>query len=185
MTGFLHTVPALKETMERLVPGSVHLVDESLLADARASSPEAVAERVAARVEELRELAEGPLVVTCSTIGDVAERSPGVLRIDRPMARKAAALGGRVGVVVALESTIEPTVNLLREEGVEEVVVKLVEGAWGAEDYLERIADTARELAAEVDVVVLAQASMAGAAELLDIPALTSPAATAEYLNRR
>lgn len=184
MPAFLHTAPAVAETMERLLPGSLHLVDESLLADARVAGPGAVADRVAERVAQLQEKTGGPVVVSCSTIGDVAERIPGVIRIDRPMARKAAELGGTVGVVVALESTIGPTTTLLRQEGVEEVVVRLAEGAWGSPDYLGKIAETARSLAPEVDVVVLAQASMAGAADLLDFPVLTSPAVAAEFLTR-
>ncbi len=185
MVAFLHTAPAVAETMGRLLPGSVHLLDESLLADARTSGPESVADRVAARVAQLRERADGPVVVSCSTIGGVAERIPGVIRIDRPRARRAAELGGTVGVVVALESTIGPTTALLREEGVGEIVVRLAEGAWGSADYLERIAETARALKPEVDVVVLAQASMAGAAELLDFPVLTSPEAAAAWLSGR
>ncbi|MDR7330419.1 hypothetical protein [Corynebacterium guangdongense] len=184
MPAFLHTAPAVAETMERLLPGSVHLVDESLLVDARSSGPDAVAGRVAARLAQLQEQTDGPVVVSCSTIGDVAERTPGVIRIDRPMARRAAELGGRVGVVVALESTIEPTTRLLREEGVGDMVVRLAEGAWGSGDYLERIAETARSLTPEADVIVLAQASMAGAAGLLDFPVLTSPEIAAEFLTR-
>ena len=171
---------------------AVHVVDESLLELARASGPEAALGGVRDRIDQLGERGARVVVCTCSTIGDVAERAATkvpTLRVDRPMARRAVALGARIGVVAALESTLVPTKALVEEEAAaagEQPAIELVvvDGAWTdfeADDmvgYLQRIADSARALADRVDVIVLAQASMAAAVghlEDLAVPVLSSP----------
>lgn len=134
------------------------------------------------------------VVCTCSTIGGVAERTPPnprfrAARIDRAMADRAVQLGPRILLVAALQSTLEPTRDLLRESaerlGVEiEMEMLCVEQAWplfergDTAGYLEAIA-RAVSAAAGADVVVLAQASMAGALPLLEglgVEVLASPA---------
>src|SRR5256885_293718 len=59
------------------------------------------------------------LLCTCSTLGTCADQmnDPRVLRIDRAMARRATAQGGRILVAACVASTLEPTVLLLRESG--------------------------------------------------------------------
>jgi hypothetical protein len=171
--GFLHTAEVHVATFRGLVadlaPGwrDRHVVDPGLLADARAGIP--VEERVRVRLGELA--GADVIVCTCSTIGAEAERA-GVLRGDRPMARAAVAVGGRIAVAYAVESTLEPTTALLRDEdpGAELVLVPCLE-AWEffeAGDlgrYHEAVASRLRPVAAEV--IVLAQPSMAPAADLL------------------
>ncbi|KGN38239.1 aspartate/glutamate racemase family protein [Knoellia subterranea] len=202
--GYLHTSPVHVPTFDRLTQEhsaeakTLHVVDEDALTLARAASPSAVAEVVAAHVRDLRERGADVIVCTCSTIGAIAEglrAEPKVLRVDRPMARRAVALGARVGVVVALESTVQPTVDLLREEAAVagreiEVLVELAEDAWDLFEkgdhaaYLTVVAETARDVAARADVVVLAQASMLGALDLLRdlaVPALASPTTAVDH----
>lgn len=208
LPGFLHTSPAHVPTFEALLaelypgPAALHVVDETLLADAREHGPEVVAERVAAHLVGLRGRGAGIVCCTCSTIGDVAERvAPDlpVFRVDRPMAARAVAAGRRIAVVTAVESTLLPTRDLLEQEARaagRDVDVRLVvsDGAWerfeaGDQDgYLARIADTARRMAVPADVVVLAQASMAGAEPLLEdlpVPVLSSPRLAVEHLPPR
>ena len=105
---FLHTAPVHIATFDRLlaeidpeIPVR-HIVDESLLAEARAagSITPALARRVADIVTAALDDA-GVVVCTCSTIGGCAEAAPHapqrtVLRIDRPMAEQAVALGHRI-----------------------------------------------------------------------------------------
>lgn len=171
--GFLHTadvhVATFRALVASLAPGwrDEHVVDASLLADARAGIP--VEERVRARLGELA--GADVIVCTCSTIGPEAERA-GVLRGDRPMARAAVAIGGRIAVAYAVSSTLEPTTGLLLDEdpSAELVPVPCLE-AWEffeAGDlgrYHSAIADRLRDV--DADVIVLAQPSMAPAAALL------------------
>jgi hypothetical protein len=105
------------------------------------------------------------------------------------MAESAVATGGRVALVVAVESTIALTRQLFEEcaanAGSSATLLdapcldawELFEAGDHAA-YLDRVARHVQVLADDVDVVVLAQASMAPAADLvgdLSIPVLSSP----------
>jgi len=203
--GFLHTAQVHVATFEalsrELMPSAhtVHRVDPSALDLAR---QDGTGERVRAVVDghlsELREAGCEVVLCTCSTLGELAEGLSGdgleVIRIDRPMLRRAVTLGPRIGVLVALASTVEPTTRVLAEEaaGTESAVsveVRVVDRAWDAflcgdaEDYRSRIAEAAVALSSRCDVVVLAQASMEPAAALLAglaTPVLTSPRSAIE-----
>lgn len=203
--GFLHTatvhVATFRQLMGELAPGrpEAHLVDERLLADARADGlTPALVERLHERLGELRAAGADLIVCTCSTIGAAAEQAGAavgvpVLRADRPMADAAVAAGPRIAVVAAVESTMEPTMALLRESAARAgravtLVAAPCYAAWrhfesGAPDrYHAEVAAHVRAVLDRphdhVDVVVLAQASMAPAAALLPgLPVLTSPRA--------
>lgn len=187
--GFLHAAEVHVATFDRLVGEAVgtavetvHRVRPDLLDVARRAGPAAVADDVRAVLDDLHGAGAEVVVCTCSTLGPVAEavagRAPAVLRVDRPGAALAVRRGGRAGLVVALASTLEPSSALLREEatraGTSVVVVPVVvEGAWAAFEggdqasYDALVAAAARGLADDVDVVLLAQASMLGALDLL------------------
>ncbi|WP_234362145.1 aspartate/glutamate racemase family protein [Streptomyces sp. IMTB 1903] len=189
----LHTsplhVPVFDALRDRHHPGAVlrHLVVPELLDRAREHGPRSVAPALR---ELLAGAGPGPVLVTCSTIGATAEaQAPAlgapVLRVDRPMAAAAVRTGPRIAVLAALASTFAPTAELLAEEaGGRPVSVRthLVDGAWEAFEagdtarYLARVA-AAADAVTGADVIVLAQASMAGAAEsaTTGIPVLASP----------
>jgi hypothetical protein len=166
-----------------------HLVHEELLARAVREGPEAVADDVAAVLRDAVAGGARAVLCTCSTIGDVAESCGAalgvpVLRVDRPMAA-AAARHRRIVVVAALHSTLAPTAALIRDEAAgreTELRTVLVEGAWerfeaGDRDgYLAAVA-AAVDGIGDADVIVLAQASMAAAAERTGsrVPVLSSP----------
>jgi aspartate/glutamate racemase len=198
---FLHTADVHVFTFSGLLSEvargamDVHLVDAELLSDARRHGLDADIEaRVLAHLRELAVREPGAIVCTCSTLGGSAERlaqeiETPVVRIDRPMAESAVAHGGRIALVVAVASTLAPTRQLFEEcaanAGSE---VTLVDApcldAWERFEagdqagYLDRVARHVRGLADDVDVVVLAPASMAPAADLvgdLSIPILSSP----------
>lgn len=200
--GFLHTAAVHRATFAGLVReasaevGDLHIVDEQLLATALSDGITAeLSERVHRRLMELRDQGAAVIVCTCSTLGGLAEThgddlGPRVLRVDRPMAERAAAIGGRVGVVYAVESTASPTMSLLDEcvaasaSTATQIVPEPCLEAWPSfergdlEDYFVRVAAHARGLARSVDVVVLAQASMAPVTEMLvdlHLPVLCSP----------
>ncbi|MFG2292897.1 aspartate/glutamate racemase family protein [Streptomyces sp. NPDC048603] len=194
-TSLLH-IPVFDALRDREHPGAVlhHVVRPALLARARAAGPEAV-------VDELRGLlweagaSGGTVLCTCSTVGGAAEALAGelgvaVLRVDRPMAAEAVRLGPRIVVLATLESTVGPTVELIREEaraGGREVAVRtaVVPGAFdrfeagdldGSLALVTAAADAYTR--ADTDVIVLAQVSMAGAAAPAgrSVPVLAGPA---------
>lgn len=198
--GLLHTSDVHRPVFDDLVaatdPASstVTVVDETLLARARRSgvADPALADAVKARLVELVDEGAGSIVCTCSTIGGLAESvgaelGVDVVRVDRAMAERAVAIGGRIVVLAALESTVTPTHDLIlavaRGRGAEvEIVTRLVAEAWDrfeADDiagYHTLVAE-AIDRVGDADAVVLAQASMAPAAELVDagVPVLSSP----------
>lgn len=205
--GLLHTVPALAATFDAAVrerlPGAdtLHVVDPSLLADAiRTGVTEAVQERVAARLRHLAADGATAVLVTCSSIGEAVDAAASsvpvpVLRVDASMAAEAVRLAnaagervgrrGRIAVLATLAATLGPTGRLLERAAGEATVsisATVVDGAVAARDAGDQeehdrlIRDAVRAL--DVDVVVLAQASMAGAAASAGatVPVLTSPA---------
>jgi len=198
----LHTVLSLPPTFaalaEELAPGAdvFHVVDESLLGVARREGrlSATTRRRVLGHVESAAEAGADVVLVTCSSIGPAVDDSRGfvsvpVLRVDEPMADEAVRLGARVGVLATLRTTLEPTAELVgrraREAGKQvEVVSRLCDGAFESlqagdrERHDELVRAGLRELAAGVDVVVLAQASMARVAEAagdVTVPVLSSP----------
>ena len=199
--GFLHTSAVHTDTFERLAAQAdatvetVTLVDESLLDDARVHGPtsDQVRAGVNAALDRFVERGVRAIVCTCSTIAGSAElegmnRSIKVLRVDRPMAEAAVAVGRRITVLAALESTVGPTTELIDEVARArsmdlDVVVRLCEGAWECFEagdiggYLAIVAAECDVVAAASDVIVLAQASMAGAADICAtrVPVISSP----------
>lgn len=198
---FLHTAPVHVQTFDALLrqlrpqARARHVVREDLLAAAHRNH--AGARGLEGSVSEaVAGLATGPgsvVLCTCSTIGGVAEAAAArsgisLIRVDRAMAEQAVAAGSDILVAAALASTLAPTEALILESafraGAKPRVARLlVEDAWPFflrgefESYLRCIADALRS-AAEFDVVVFAQASMAGAAELcsgLRVAVLSSP----------
>ena len=199
---FLHTSPVHVATFERLMQAAdpaikvEHAVHEDLLEDARRVGP--TDPDLVRRVHEaMRGVALGGaslVVCTCSTIGGSAESMATggrftALRIDRAVADRAVQLGPRILVVAALESTLRPTADLIHESAAMlgtrvDIELLLVDGAWShflvgdQVAYVQSIANAIRGARRFVDVVVLAQASMAPAAQLLAdlaVEVLSSP----------
>lgn len=177
---------------------TVNVVDESLLKNTIRLghlTPETT-RRVLAQVLTAADGGADVVLVTCSSIGpavDLARAAVAVpvIRVDEAMADEAVRLGRRIGVIATLRTTLEPTAELVRARaalaGAEvALTAHLCEGAFEA---LGR-GDTAthdklvlaglRDLRDRVEVIVLAQASMARVAEMLPadertVPILTSP----------
>ncbi|QFT91321.1 hypothetical protein FIU86_00575 [Roseovarius sp. THAF9] len=135
--------------------------------------------------------APGPVLCTCTTLGPVAEVS-GAMRVDWPMMRAAAQAQGPVLMAFCLESTCAPSLALLEralaEDGTPQKVYPLpmpqywpLFEAGEADAFDAVIAGEVRqavEAQGDVAVVVLAQASMDGAAARLkdlNVPVLSCP----------
>jgi hypothetical protein len=178
----------------------VTVIDEALLERARITAPDHL-DVVGGVADRLAELHGADVVIcTCSTIGAIAElvgagAGMRVVRVDRPMAERAVHVGDRITVIAAVESTVGPTRDLIGEVAESTgrspaVEVMIVAGAWGRfevgdhDGYLDHIARAIETAAGSCDVVVLAQASMAGAADRVDVevPVLSSPRLAVESL---
>lgn len=140
--------------------------------------------------DEFREI-DGPVVCTCTTIGAIAEDA-GAIRIDWPMMQEAAKTGGPIIFAYCLDSTYQPSLALLdralEEAGAPTKVHAMPLGQYwplfeaGQTDAFSAVlASEIRgmvEHKRDIACVILAQASMAGAAALLSdlpIPVFSSP----------
>lgn len=200
--GLLHTSATHRERFTALLQEMasadvtwVHDVREDLLRAALDDAPESGQVRaIGAALTALRGQGAGQVLCTCSSIGRLAERAGAelgipTLRVDRPMAERAVSLGSNILVVACLSSTLVPTAALLREVAILadrriEIETLYLPAAWrhfedGDEPAFARaIAGAILDSRSAVDAVVLAQASMASATELLSalpVPVLSSP----------
>ncbi len=175
----------------------INLVDDSLIQDVIKAGkvPDAVAKRLNAYYSAAVDAGADVIFNTCSSIGEVAAQARGsvpvpIVKIDDAMTLKAVGMGNSVGVLATLPTTLGPTVRLVQHQAAQQkktltVVEGLAEGAFDAlmagdnarHDAL--ILETARKVAPQVDVIVLAQGSMARMQETLTAatgkPVLASP----------
>jgi Asp/Glu/hydantoin racemase len=200
----VHTVAGLMPVFQELakgLPGDVkisNIVDESLLEDAIAAGglTQSVNRRVVDHILSAADSGAVAVLATCSSIGPAVEIASRlvdvpVLRIDEPMASAAIESGRRIGVLATVASTLNPTVDLLRRctQGLEkdvEITPVLRDEAFTAirssdgARHDQIIGEALMDLAADVDVIVLAQASMARVVATLEpgalcVPVLSSP----------
>jgi Asp/Glu/hydantoin racemase len=214
----IHTVGSLAPVFDGLVREALpdvetsDTVDERLLEETIAAGriPDAVARRLEGHVDRAVRDGADLVLVTCSSMGPVVEAITArsevpVLRVDEAMADAALAVGGRIGVIATLATTLEPTADVVRRRAAEsgrsagavEIVRRLVEGAFAElkagnlERHDELVRAGLRELLPRVDVVVLAQASMARVAgqltadDTMGKPILASPRLAVERVAER
>ena len=177
---------------------SFNIVDDSLIKDviAQGSLTPPIAARVVDQVALAERAGADAILVTCSSIGEAVElaarlcRVP-VVRVDQAMADRAVAIGGRIGVLATLPTTLGPTEDLVRrraDRAGRSVAVNaqvcpgafeaLMAGDAAAHDAM--VGAALQTMIRESDVVLLAQASMARVAEGLAVgetavPVLASP----------
>jgi len=209
--GLVHTsatlVPVFGQLCKTKLPGVnvFNIADDSLVKGIIASgslTPQ-IARRVAGYLESAELAGADYIMVTCSSIGPAVEAAAKligvpVLRVDQPMADQAVVLGQTIGVIATLRTTLEPTADLIARRAAlagrpVNIVSRLCEGAFEAlmsgdaakHDAL--VATALKELAQQVEVVVLAQASMARVVDTLPagevtVPVLASPGIAVDYL---
>ncbi|MEB0056747.1 MULTISPECIES: aspartate/glutamate racemase family protein [unclassified Variovorax] len=198
----VHTGPAtvqpIKQQFQELLPDVrvINIVDDSLLNDVIAAGhlTEAVAGRILTYMQEGQKMGAVAILNACSSVGEAATAARAglsipVVKIDERMAERAVALGPRIGVVATVRTTLEPTIRLIRAKAEEtgqqiEISEGLAEGAFQAllegktEAHDEVVRRTILSLVDKVDVIVLAQASMARLTSSLGdlkVPVLSSP----------
>jgi Asp/Glu/hydantoin racemase len=209
--GLIHTsatlVPVFAQLCKDKLPGVevFNIVDDSLVKGiiAAGSLTAQIARRVAGYLESAELAGADYIMVTCSSIGPAVEAGAKligvpVLRVDQPMADKAVATGKKVGVIATLRTTLEPTADLIQRRADKagkkiELTSNLCEGAFealmsgDAATHDAKVAAALKELSHQVDVIVLAQASMARVVETLEpeekrVPILASPGIAVDYL---
>lgn len=185
MLAIIHTTTATVEPLRALADELlddcrvINFVDDSILPElARTGGElETVTERVTHYARFAAAAGADVILEACSSIGELVVPmqqvvSTPVVRIDRAMAELAVARGARIGVVATLPTTLGPTMRLLAERAAAAGRTVTLHPALASEAYQLLMAgdrdghDTAllatlMELAPQVDVVVLAQASMA------------------------
>jgi len=197
----IHTSPSLTPMFQSLcatwLPGVevFHMVDESLIRNTVAAGrlEKVTIRRVISQIDSAGLAGADAVLVTCSSIGEAVTTAEGlfdfpVIRVDDAMAQKAVGMGNRIGVLATLRTTLEPTTALVHRmadtvaAGRQITVIDMLcEGAFDAvmsgdgptHDTIVRAALT--QLMAQVDVVVLAQASMARVLATMDPASLTVP----------
>jgi Asp/Glu/hydantoin racemase len=193
----LHTSPTLTPLFTSLCRQHLpetqifHMVDESLIKQTISAEKlqKVTVRRLISMVESAAETGVDGVLVTCSSSGPAvsfAARlfSIPVIRVDEAMAEKAVSQGGRIGVLATLRTTLEPTTALLREKSAAAAVTTQIEeslcdGAFNAvlagdtETHDRIVSKALTDLGRKVDLVVLAQASMARV--LQQMPAMTVP----------
>jgi Asp/Glu/hydantoin racemase len=209
--GLIHTsatlVPMFQQLCQQQLPGVnvFNIVDDSLIKDviARGELTAPTARRVVNYVGSAEAAGADYIMVTCSSIGAAVEAAAAltsvpVLRVDQPMADLAVQTGSRIGVIATLPTTLAPTSDLVKRRAAlagKEIALtaRLCEGAFEAlmsgdtARHDTMVADALRELSNEVDVILLAQASMARVVDNLAeadrrVPILASPPQAVKHL---
>ena len=209
--GLIHTsatlVPVFAELCNQYLPNIkvFNIVDDSLIKNVIACNEltPAAARRVVNYVGSAELAGADYILVTCSSIGTAVETAASltnvpVIRVDQPMADLAVQTGKRIGVIATLSTTLQPTSDLVRRRALFaqkeiELTAVLCKGAFEAlmsgntiaHDAM--VAEALGELVKKVDVIVLAQASMARVVDSLSIaqksiPILASPTIAIQYL---
>ncbi|MBF4470519.1 aspartate/glutamate racemase family protein [Flavobacterium sp. HJJ] len=203
--GFVHTsatlVPLFQQLSSEFLSGveTFNIVDDSLIKDVikKGKLMPNTAARVVSHVQAAEAAGADVILVTCSSIGRAIETAATlsavpVIRVDQAMADEAVQISSKIGVIATLPTTLEPTSDLVQrraEAAGKKVTIssKLCEGAFealmsgDAPKHDEMVAKALKELMKEVDVIVLAQASMARVVDGLSadeklVPILASPA---------
>jgi glutamate racemase len=209
--GLVHTSATLVSVFAQLCKEKLpdvevfNIADDSLVKGIReaGSLTAQISRRVAGYLESAELAGADYIMVTCSSIGPAVEAGAKltgvpVLRVDQPMADQAVQTGKRIGVIATLSTTLEPTADLIQRRAAIvrkpiEITSKLVDGAFEAlmagdgATHDAKVAAALKELSQQVDVIVLAQASMARVVDTLKpedkrVPILASPGIAVDYL---
>lgn len=200
------TVAPIGALAAELVPNAriINLVDDSLLKDAMAAGEvtPAIRRRLAQYMTIGQEMGADVILNVCSSVGEAADAAASLLdipmlKIDSAMAEQAVGRAERIGVAATVQTTLDPTARLVENAAARlgksvHVVRQLCEGAFealltgDAARHDEIVGRHLAELAAKVDLIVLAQVSMArvaaGLGDRISVPVLDSPRLGVERL---
>lgn len=205
---FIHTVSALEPMFaslasERLAGWEIaSTIDENLLAQTIANGrvDQKVFSDLECHVQAATNVGSSAIIVTCSTLGEAVDQLAArtvtpLYRIDRGMAERAVVQASTIGILATLPTTLDPTARLLQSTAERmrrhcKFISRLSAGAFSClregnrEGHDERVRKDYEALSGEVELVVLAQASMARALHEgpLHRPYLTSPELGMDYI---
>ena len=189
---FVHTVPPLVDIFTRLAAQMLprvsikHILDEPLLEMVRLRGrlDEMDANRLKGHIEIAEAVGARVVLVTCSTISPLVDQvypsiSMKIDKIDDAMIKEAVTCGRRIGVLATNPTTLAPTHLLLLKQSQKlgrDIIISelLIPGALqallgGDGETHDRLLHTAiAAMGTKVDVVVLAQASMARAIDTME-----------------
>jgi aspartate/glutamate racemase len=185
----IHTTPATLTNLKKLAIETIpdltviNFMDDSILPQLANNQGNLadVEERLIAYARFAEQAGADIILEACSSVGEITKKMRmvvkiPVVRIDEAMAESVVKHEKKIGVAATLATTLKPTMKLLEEKA--ELIGKkvqltpcLIEGAYqqilkgdqAGHDKL--LMDAFSTLFNEVDVIVLAQASMAGVAE--------------------
>ncbi len=182
---YTSTTPELIDMVEREVRANIgpdadilSLQDPSILAQVREAgyvTPAPAARLIGMYMDAIGQGADAVLNI-CSSVGEVADAvqtaaayiGVPIVRIDEDMCREAVRLGSRIGVLATLSTTLEPTKGTInrvaRAMGRHVTLVGgLIDGAFGLDQaqFRRLLLEAAGKIIDQVDVIVLAQGSMA------------------------
>lgn len=207
--GLVHNSPMLagvfNEIAARVMPDVriLHFVDESTIKNTIAAGhlQKATMRQVVRLVGSTFDAGCDAAMVTCSSIGRAVELAAElydqpVLRVDRAMAEQAVAGATRIGVVATLSTTLDPTADLVRRVAAEQgraitLTPHLCEGAFDAvmagdgATHDRIVGEALTQAMADVDAIVLAQASMARVVAALPEGAVKAPVLSSPELGMR
>lgn len=175
------TVDSMKNLAAEMLPGYelINFVDDSILPQLgqNGGNLAEVEERLIHYARFAEQAGADVILEACSSVGEVVTKMQSaiaipIVRIDEAMAEQAVQRGNRLGVAATLPTTLQPTTRLLQAKAQmagKQVEVKplLIAGAYqklmagDREGHDNLLVEKLEELARTVDVVVLAQASMA------------------------
>ena len=208
--GFIHTAWMMVEVIKKeldtsgLRVSAFHIWDETLLMDfmKKGGLSPWIIRRFSQHAISAEEAGADIITVTCSSTSPAVEVvkkfvSCPVLKIDEPMAEAAVKKGRRIGIVATVATTLGPTSSLLKQKASEtgkeisistalcpEAFQAILQGDTERHDQM--VMEKATELAREVDLILLAQGSMARLAfplsQRVSIPVLSSPSLFMERL---
>lgn len=175
------TVEALKPLAAELLPDYevMNIVDDSILPQLKANGGDV--SEVEGRLVQYMKIAESAgadlILNACSSVGEVVaiaqqQVNVPIVRIDEAMAEEAVRRGKKIGVAATLHTTLRPTLDLIKAKAesadgdyqiestlVSEAFERLMAGDKDGHDAV--LASALEKFVKTVDVVVLAQASMA------------------------
>jgi Asp/Glu/hydantoin racemase len=202
---FITVEPVITDLIGELIEDVeiLHFVDSDVLATVvREQNISAASEQRMVHLAQAADAAGADVIFSaCSSLGptlDAAQKavSVPVVKIDEAMAIEAARFD-RIGVLATVPTTLGPTSDLIAARSAHvgrapRVVRQLCDGAFdvlmsGNRDAHDQIvSDQAAVLSKDVDVIVLAQASMQRLGKRLEgetgLPVLSSPRIGVEYL---
>jgi Asp/Glu/hydantoin racemase len=206
---FINVEPVIKDAFKELLPDVevVDFVDSDVLATVQRDG--CITPSSADRMLHLAEAAEAAgvdmIFSACSSLGPAMDRvrekvHVPVVKIDDAMAQLAVSKARRIGVLATVPSTLGPTVGLLEYWAAQvgkkvELHQKLCDGAFNIllsgdrERHDQMVLEGALSLKPDVDLIVLAQASMArlapSLAEATGLEVLTSPRLAIQYVREQ